>query len=281
VVDIFVAVLGDKLALSREFCKDIEIIKGHIPRHIKIYEYESKLYLAAYEKKLNLMREYLKKNVLILDLGCSFGHLTAILADYGYSTIGLDVPYSQFHKENTQRSRAISSMQPELWKKLAKEFNCEFLKGDGKRLPFESNQFDAVLAYAVVEHVQDQVQNNFDGLLYFLGEVNRILKVNGYFFIFECPNKKAYAEKIASLLRIGHHEVLFDGSTLTELLDKQKFNVLKLYRTEMVPSYMPGHAMQRVWNFLWLPLSYLDSMLLKTPLSRFHHHFNVIARKRL
>jgi hypothetical protein len=135
--------------------------------------------------------------------------------------------------------------------------------------------------YAVIEHVQNHDKNNFNGLLHFLGEVNRILKVNGYFFIFECPNKKAYTEKIARLLRIGHHEVLFDESTLIKLLVKQKFDILKLWRTEMVPSYMPSHAMQRVYNFLWLPLSYLDSILLKTPLSRFHHHFNIIARKRL
>jgi SAM-dependent methyltransferase len=127
--------LNDDLNI-RVFWKDIEVIKGYIPKHIKIREFESKLYLATYEKNLNLMRECLKeKNVLILDLGCSFGHLTAILADYGYSVIGLDVPKS-----------GSLNFTYELWKKLAKEFNCEFLKGDGRCLPFKSERFDAVLA---------------------------------------------------------------------------------------------------------------------------------------
>lgn len=268
------------MSISTEFLNKIEKIRAFVPEDLPIFEYESRLYLAEYEKNLSRIRERVKASGSVLDLGCSFGHLSAVLADYGYTTVGLDVPYEKHQPDQSRRTQAICKMRPELWRKIEKEFNCSFLTGDGKSLPFEDNHFDAVLAYAVIEHVPNTT-DDCDGVLNFLGEVNRVLKEDGFLFIFECPNEKAYTEKMAAALNIGHHELRFDEPTLKSLLERQNFNIVDFFTTEMIPYYMLTKSLQKIWNRCSQPLSYMDSMLLKSPFSAYHHHFNVITRKQV
>ena len=248
-----------------------EIIGEYVPKYIR-RDYDSKLYAEGIRRDLDLVKESInKENGLVLDLGCGKGHFTAILADYGYSVIGLDIPTPIGEQLEISKTR----WQTLLWKKLARRFNSYYLLGDGRFLPFKTELFDAVIGYAVIEHVPD----NLGGLPLLLNEVNRVLKFNGLFCVFKFPRKQAYTEKLASIMKVGHHKKLFNENTLIKLLEKQNFSVKVRERTDMIPAF-PPRMLQQIWDFLWLPLSYLDRMLLKTPLSRMSHHIYVIAKKR-
>ena len=247
-----------------------EIIGEYVPNYIR-RDYDSKLYAEGIRRDLDLVREYInKEDGLVLDLGCGKGHLTAILADYGYSAIGLDIPTPIGEQLEISKTK----WQILIWKKLTRRFNSYYLMGDGRFLPFKTELFDAVIGYALIEHVP----HNLGGLPLLLNEVNRVLKRKGSFFIFKCPRKQAYTEKLASIIKVGHHNKLLNENTIIKLLEKTNFSVKVIERTDMIPAF-PPRTLQQTWNFLWLPLLRLELILLKTPLSQISHHISVIARK--
>lgn len=59
------------------------------------------------------------------------------------------------------------------------ELNANFLRGDGRCLPFPDNSFDAVLSIATMEHV--------NGLEAFLSEVARVLRPKGLLYTSFAP----------------------------------------------------------------------------------------------
>jgi len=188
-----------------------------------------------------------------------------------YSVIGMDIPTPIGEQPEISKTK----WQTRIWKTLARRFNSSYLLGDGRFLPFQTELFDVVIAYAVIEHIP----HNIGGLTMLLNEVNRILKRDGLFFIFRCPREQSYIERFASILKMEHHEKLFSENTIARLLEEHHFCVKEIERTDLIPAF-PPKMLQRMWNFLWLPLSCLDRILLKTPLSQISHHIYVIARKK-
>lgn len=250
-----------------------EIIGKYVPNYF-LRDYDSKLYAEGVRRDLDLVRAYINKEGLVLDLGCGKGHLSAILADCGYSVIGIDIttPIEE------QLRISETKWQLPIWKKLARRFNNYYLLGDGRFLPFQTEIFDVIIGYALIEHIPD----NLGGLPLLLSEVNRVLKHDGLFFVFRCPRKQSYAEKLASALKIPHHEKLLSENTIAKLLEEHNFSVKEIEKTDMIIAFppKPSKMLQQIWNFFWLPLSYLDRILLKTPLSQIAHNISVIARKR-
>lgn len=97
----------------------------------------------------------------VLDLGCGVGRHTAFLADEGFSAHGLDKsPFAvAAARANASGRRARST----------------FVVGDLLALPYRSESFDAVLAFNVVYHVDE------DGLRQALAEVQRVLRPRGIY----------------------------------------------------------------------------------------------------
>ena len=143
---------------------------------------------------------------------------------------------------------------------------------DGKKIPYGDHSFDAVVAYAVIEHIRPELLNQL------LDEINRVLKPGGYFFVFRTPRELAIAEKIASVLRLGHHKVLFSEKKIVRMLKERSFKILEVKRTDMVISFIPS-VFQYLWNVLFPILFVVNRLALRTPLSIFVHHMRIIARK--
>ena len=73
-----------------------------------------------------------KINLNALDIGCGTGEMSLLLAQLGHSVTGIDL------------SENMLCVADEKARK--KGLNIKFLKGDAEDPPFESNEFDVIVA---------------------------------------------------------------------------------------------------------------------------------------
>src|SRR5512133_2623647 len=102
-----------------------------------------------------LFREHAKPNMVVLDAGC--GRSNFVLKKNKGSIkkiVGIDVS-----KEATEGNEIVD----------------ELLIGDLEHLPFDSNQFDAVISLWVLEHVRDPDR--------VFSQIARVLKPGGRFYV--------------------------------------------------------------------------------------------------
>lgn len=98
----------------------------------------------------------------ILEFGCNFGASSIVLAQMGANVTAIDV------NENYVNLAKKNAAQYQLQDKI------NFLHlNDTQTLPFETAQFDLVIANSVLEYVPHQILKNV------LREIDRVLKVGG------------------------------------------------------------------------------------------------------
>lgn len=118
-----------------------------------------------------LIDEYIKRNSLVLDVGCGTGINTVKLKNKTKNIIGLDV--KNFIKNEHKDS-------------------FKFVKGDGKKIPFKQNYFDFVTCWDVIEHIKE------DSL--FLREIFRVLKPGGLLLL-STPNRNRLSNRLIRLFK--------------------------------------------------------------------------------
>ena len=165
--------------LLYECCK---IVKKHIPDPETRLDFESKLYAKGLKEALFFTKRFLPKNgkLKILDVGCGKGHISLLLASLGFSVCGIEIEKTK----GEQLGIAEKRWQKSIWEDFESTypaFDVKYQFYDGKKIPFDDKSFDAVMAYAVIEHVEDSRE--------FLSEINRVLKKGAPLFIFRCPRK--------------------------------------------------------------------------------------------
>jgi len=101
----------------------------------------------------------LAENRRVLDLGCNTGYGSAMLFGSASKVVGVDVSEKAVLAANEQYGH----------------LGILFQLIDGKRLPFEDNEFDMIVSCQVVEHIID-----YD--IYF-GEMKRVLAPGGIVFL--------------------------------------------------------------------------------------------------
>jgi len=130
----------------------------------------------------------------VLDLGCNSGYGTNILSNECKSIVGVDV----------------SPMAIQTAKSKYKKSNLDFCVGDGIKLPFNDNSFDAITSFQVIEHLVDY-ENYFK-------EIKRVLRPSGI-LILTTPNAEIRVRPGNKPWNRFHvHE--FVGKELDELLSK-------------------------------------------------------------
>jgi len=118
----------------------------------------------------------LKKNDIILDVGCGSGLLTIPFAQKCKYVYGLDAGKKVLEKAK-ENSKAM------------KISNIAFCMGLATELPFKDKLFDKVIMYAVMHYLE-----NIQQIERCIRELIRVCKKKGHILIAEIPEKKAKEE---------------------------------------------------------------------------------------
>lgn len=178
--------------------------KGNKSTYTANYDYKvGNIAMVYKERALEILQRYVPKNAKVLDAGCAFGDLLALLDENNFTTFGIDI--SQY-----ALNRA---------KKITK---AKLILGDiNKKLSYKDNFFDAIFVLDVIEHLESPYQ--------FLLEVQRVLKKGGILFV-QTPNINSIFERFAKEKWFAYtdqtHLYLFNRKSLRFLLEKSGFIVL-------------------------------------------------------
>ena len=159
----------------------------------------------------------------ILDLGCGIGRHSILFANHGFSVTGFD----------------LSKNGLEMLSKQSKEFNLHIktVHGDIIAIPFNNDQFDSILAYHSVYHVDSS------SMIKVINDMARILCNNGEVYL-SMLSKTTYSftapecEVVDDNVRLKQEE---EGSILPHFfvdykdivaLFSNKFNLLKVRHVE-------------------------------------------------
>ncbi|MCB4790703.1 MAG: class I SAM-dependent methyltransferase [Elusimicrobia bacterium] len=196
--------------------------------------------------------------VKILDWGCGYGHMTFLLRKMEFDVISYDVL-----QDNSQKL---------IMKKLDVK---PIVTNESVKLPFDDCSFDAVLSCGVLEHVEKEKES--------LKEIRRILRKNGYFFIYRLPNKYSYTEFIATLRKKSCHPIKYTLSSMKEKLKENGFDVVKIGRENILPknlSFLPA-KIKGMFNYYPDMWTLIEKSLLNIPvLLLFCGALNAVAVKK-
>jgi SAM-dependent methyltransferase len=146
--------------------------------------------------------DHIAKDGFVLEAGSGEGYGTSLLSKNVGNIVGLDVD-----EPTVIRAR-----------KKYGSGNCVFRLYDGHRIPFDDNQFDAIISFQVIEHIQDDRN--------FISEIYRVLKNNGI-FILTTPNRTLRL-KPGQRPWNRYHVREYDPNEL-ELVLKSKFSDVKVW----------------------------------------------------
>jgi len=183
----------------------------------KLADYE----VACNSRAMQVMHRYLigeivalqKKHqeLLVLDAGCGYARWDLYLKRKGIKCIGVD--------QNEAVITQVKQFDPELPVKVA----------DLRKLPFESNYFDFVFSFGVLEHFEE-------GMDQALAEIGRVLKPGGRLLL-TVPYVN-WLKWLTKPLRFVRHvlnskkyksfrEYRFNKQELTNILARNKFKIVK------------------------------------------------------
>ncbi len=134
----------------------------------------------------------------VLDAGCGLGYGSAMLAERSpASLVGLDLSAEALERARQELGEAV-----------------QLVTGDIRELPFESDSFDLVVCFEVIEHVERQERA--------LAELRRVLAPQGTLLI-SSPNREVYTPGNP------HHVHEYVPSEFRSTLEEQ-FEHVTLYR---------------------------------------------------
>jgi len=186
---------------------------------------------------------------LVLDVGCSIGHMGKILSICGFEVVGTDI------KSN------------DVWKKIGTN-NLQFFQSDVEHLPVQEKTFNCVGAFAVLEHVKDVPS--------FLYGVNKVLKDRGILIISQLPSAFGWTEFPNRVLNKSVHERHYKKHEVLSLLNENGFQLLHFSYDHFLPQFLPINFLNKIWNRCAKGLHKIDRVLSLLPLS---HSLNIICRK--
>ncbi|NNK32861.1 MAG: class I SAM-dependent methyltransferase [Xanthomonadales bacterium] len=144
----------------------------------------------------------LVSNRRVLDAACGEGYGSALLAQTARSVCGVDVSSSAVeHARKRYQAGALS-----------------FRRADCLDLPFDAGEFDCVVSFETLEHLEDHER--------LLGEFRRVLKPDGFLLI-STPDKAIYTDALGN---------------------RNEYHVRELYRPEfedLITAHFPAH---RLWG---------------------------------
>jgi 2-polyprenyl-3-methyl-5-hydroxy-6-metoxy-1,4-benzoquinol methylase len=192
-------------------------------KHKALLDLESRV--PKYQKIISVVHDFQPhtENLKCLDVGCSGGIISSLLATHFKFIIGVDIDDSAIREA----------------KKGAGERNASFfLTGDVMNLSFADQSFDIAICNHIYEHVPDASR--------MMSEISRVLKKDGICY-FAAGNKYVFVE--------GHYQLPF----LSWLPKKIANLYLKLFRNESF--YYENHLSLKSLRKLVDPFRIVDYTL--------------------
>ncbi|NQX47270.1 class I SAM-dependent methyltransferase [Paenibacillus tritici] len=148
------------------------------------------------------------KNLKVLDAGCGTGYGSFFMSQFAKEVTGIDISEEtiEWCKEH-----------------YTDQGNLNFKQASLESLPFEDAEFDCIVNFEVIEHVDANIQNLF------LKEAKRVLKSDGI-LIMSTPNKLIYTDK--SGYRNPFHLSEFYPEDF-KLFLKQEFENVKIFNQSL------------------------------------------------
>lgn len=165
--------------------------------------------------RINKMLIMLQYHDKVLDVGCWDGYIMQKILD----------------RKKARQVFGIDNSKPAIEMCHKKKLSAKLVESVDKKLPFKNNQFDAIVAGEIIEHLYDV--NNF------LKEINRVLKPNGQLII-TTPNLVSLGSRLTLLLgkipwmienelggKNSGHIRYFTFGVLENLLKRHNFQVVE------------------------------------------------------
>ncbi|CAN7278520.1 class I SAM-dependent methyltransferase [Paenibacillus sp. LjRoot56] len=144
------------------------------------------------------------KGMKVLDAGCGTGYGSFILAQSAESVIGIDISH-----ETIEWCKEHYEVQD----------NLTFKQASLEELPFIDAEFDCIINFEVIEHVDKNIQRAF------LKEAKRVLKSTGV-IIMSTPNKRIYTDK-SGYHNPFHVSEFYEDEFINYLAEE--FEAIKMY----------------------------------------------------
>ena len=170
----------------------------------------------------------------VLDWGCGFGQITALLSGRGVDITAYD------YRDDVPEPRT----EPlERFPGLEAHVSSEPV-----RLPFPDDGFAAVLSLGVLEHVQDPDAS--------LEELKRVLAPGGTLYVYKLPNRHSYLEHVAKRAGLYYHgsrahDRIYTLESARDLLARHGYAVTEARRANILPLTLPGRLATRFADGLW------------------------------
>lgn len=187
---------------------------GH--KYAQTWQVGGRKYVSLLEQEFveNILKDFPKNNLKVLDLGCGTGRILAVLerSEKINSLYGLDFsqPMLDYCQKRFRKSKRVE----------------EFILSDiSKKLPFKNDYFDLITSIRVIKYNHNWPQ--------ILNECYRILQKGGI-LIFEMPNKN-------SVNRLAQYEVSICSTTeeqLRSILTKIGFKILTVAGGPALPGFI-------------------------------------------
>ncbi|MFQ6044388.1 MAG: methyltransferase domain-containing protein [Candidatus Poribacteria bacterium] len=182
----------------------------------------------------------------VLDVGCGAGHIAAMLSSIGFNAIGFDLSI-----KNTNR----------VWIPLKARYGSQYMVADARKLPFGDETFNVIIAFAVLEHIGGNSEEEM-----FLKECNRVLKRKGFFVISGLPTKYALNEILGRCVGDAHNR-RYSKKQIAEKLMASGLRLIYLRYDHFLPRYIPINFLNKLWNRLAPVIHIVDEKLAILPLS--------------
>ena len=177
------------------------------------------LYIAQLRDHV-FVRNLPTREIELLDFGCGSGNLSKSLASESRRITGIDISAELLNLAIQQNDSSF----------------CKFVLYDGAEIPFESQSFDYVATYVVLNHIVDDGQ-----LTETLRNVSRVLKDDGRALFIEQTRRKekTTADGIKKQRSVADFTNIFDHAGFTveriEHLRKARFLPIYLIRYGLIP----------------------------------------------
>lgn len=142
-----------------------------IQRHVEAY-----VGLEIAEDQVNQILIKCTAGARVLDVGSGFGSFVLTARRRGFDAVGIDIGEFEVNFARKRLSKEMPGDDP----------NIVYRVGSGLELPFESESFDVVTLWNVLEHVPDYRR--------LISEAFRVLRRNGYLYIV-CPNYASFRKE--------------------------------------------------------------------------------------